>query len=75
MPDCNRLNRPSECAGDNAHISHNDAISDVGLSDHSDKNTLHVFFDFMRSIDVPADFMTERPMNVPPQTRGLFDNE
>jgi hypothetical protein len=29
----------------------------------------------MKSIDVPLDFMSERPMNVAPQERRLFDEE
>jgi hypothetical protein len=29
----------------------------------------------LEEYDVPADFMAERPMNVPPQTRILFGSE
>ena len=29
----------------------------------------------MRSIDLPSDFMAERPMNVPPDEHGVFDDD
>ena len=32
------------------------------------------FFDLLRSIAVPVDFMTDRPMNVLPRTGGVFDD-
>ncbi len=31
------------------------------------------FFALVQSLDVPADFMAERPMNVAPRDRILFD--
>ena len=33
------------------------------------------FFEFMGTIDVPPDFMGDRPMNVPPQDRDLFGKD
>jgi antitoxin VapB len=33
------------------------------------------FFETMRSIEVPDDFLSERPMNVPPRERDLFPDE
>lgn len=30
------------------------------------------FVELMRTIDVPEEFMSERPMNVPPVERGVF---
>ena len=41
-------------------------------ADHSGAQTWHDFFELMKSIDVPGDFMSERPMNVPPVDRELF---
>jgi hypothetical protein len=33
------------------------------------------FFALLHSIDVPADFMAERPLNVAPKARGVFDDD
>ncbi|WP_179958339.1 hypothetical protein [Chitinimonas arctica] len=33
------------------------------------------FFEQLRAIDVPDDFMTERPMNAPREEDGVFDDE
>ena len=32
------------------------------------------FFALMRTIDVPGNFMAERPMNVPPRERDLLED-
>src|SRR5262249_3867052 len=61
--------------GDEVYIRRDDPTGDVVLSSRPGEKIWSDFFDFMRSIDVPADFMAERPMNVPPQTRILFDSE
>ena len=61
--------------GDEVYISRDDTTGDVVLSSCPGAKVWNDFFEFMRSIDVPADFMTERPMNVPPQARALFDIE
>nr|WP_294512349.1 hypothetical protein [uncultured Rhodopila sp.] len=31
------------------------------------------FFALVHSVDVPDDFMAERPLNVPPPEHGVFD--
>ena len=33
------------------------------------------FFDLLHSVSVPDSFMADRPMNVVPQERGVFDDE
>jgi len=33
------------------------------------------FFEMMRSVNVPDEFMTDRPMNLPPRDRSLFAEE
>ena len=55
--------------GDEVYISRDDTTGDVVLSSRPGAKIWSEFFDFVRSIDVPADFMAERPMNIPPQTR------
>ncbi len=48
---------------------------DVVLSARPGARAWGVFFALMRTIDVPADFMAERPMNVPLVERALFRQE
>ena len=33
------------------------------------------FFELLRTVDVPADFMAERSLNTIPSEQGLFDDE
>jgi antitoxin VapB len=48
---------------------------DVILSNRPGAKAWRDFFAMTRSIDVPDDFMAERPMNVPPRERDLFHDE
>ena len=52
-----------------------DDSGDVVLSARPGARAWGDFFALMRTIDVPADFMVERPMNVPPLERELFGHE
>ncbi len=61
--------------GDEVYVSRDDATGDVVLSNRPGAKTWNEFFELLHAIDVPADFMAERPMNVLPQGRGLFDDE
>ncbi len=61
--------------GDEVYVSRDDATGDVVLSNRPGAKTWNEFFELLHAIDVPADFMAERPMNVLPQERGLFDDE
>ncbi len=58
--------------GDEVYITRDAATGDVVLSSRPGAKTWGEFFELMRSIDVPTDFMAERPMNVLPQERDLF---
>jgi len=60
--------------GNQVYITRDDTTGDVMLSSRPGAKTWGDFFDLMRSIDVPADFMDDRPMNVPSQKRGVFDD-
>jgi antitoxin VapB len=68
---------PLECRfeGGEVYVTRDDATGDVVLSRHPGAKTWAEFFDLMRSIDVSADFMAERPMNVLPRERDLFVDE
>ena len=59
--------------GDEVYITRDAVTGDVVLSSRPGAKRRGDFFELMRSIDVPADFMAERPMNVPPQERDLFE--
>jgi antitoxin VapB len=61
--------------GDEVYATRDDQTGDVVLSNHPGARSWAEFFDFLRSIDVPDDFMAERPMNVPPRRRSVFDEE
>jgi antitoxin VapB len=52
-----------------------DATGDVVLSNRPGAKTWNEFFELLHEVDVPADFMAERPLNVLPQERGIFDDE
>jgi antitoxin VapB len=45
------------------------------ISDRLAANIWHGLFEMMRAIEVPGEFMADRPMNLPPQERKLFSEE
>jgi len=59
--------------GDEIYVTRDDVTGDVVLSSHPATKTWGEFFDLIRSIDVPVDFMTDRPMNVQSEAVGVFD--
>jgi antitoxin VapB len=61
--------------GDEVYVSRDDATGDVVLSNRPGAKTWSAFFELLRTMDVPADFMSERPLNQVPPERGIFDNE
>ncbi len=61
--------------GDEVYVTRDDATGDVVLSNRPGAKTWNEFFELLHEVDVPADFMAERPLNVLPQERGIFDDE
>lgn len=61
--------------GDAVYVSRDDATGDVVLSHWPGAKTWRDFFELLRSLDVPVDFLAERPLNVVPRERGVFDDE
>jgi len=59
---------------DEVYISRDESTGDVLLSSRPNMKTWDDFFEFVQRIDVPDDFMAERPMNVPPKDFGVFDD-
>ena len=60
--------------GDEVYITRDETTGDVVLSTHPGAKVWHEFFDLTRAIDVPAEFMAERPMNRLPQAHAIFDD-
>lgn len=61
--------------GDEVYVTRDDRTGDVVLSTHPGARSWAEFFDLLREIDVPEDFMSERPMNAQPKTGGVFDED
>lgn len=61
--------------GEEVYVTRDDATGDVVLSNRPGAKTWSDFFELLRSVDVPADFLAERPLNVAPRERGVFDDE
>ena len=61
--------------GDEVFVTRDDATGDVVLSTRPGAKAWREFFELLRAVDVPNDFMAERPLNVLPLARGLFDDD
>lgn len=61
--------------GDEVYVTRDDATGDVVISKRPGAKTWNDFFALLHSIDVPADFMAERPLNVLLTERGIFDDD
>lgn len=61
--------------GDQVYVSRDAATGDVVLSTRPGAKAWSGFFELLRSIEVPDDFLDDRPMNVSPPALGLFDDE
>lgn len=57
--------------GDEVYATRDDETGDVVLSRRPGARSWSEFFALMRTIDVPDEFMADRPMNVLPQERDL----
>lgn len=60
--------------GEEVYVTRDDTTGDVVLSNRPGAKTWNEFFELLHTIDMPADFMAERPLNVLPQERGIFDD-
>lgn len=58
--------------GDSVYATRDPMTGDVVLSKRPGAKTWTEFFELMRSIDIPDDFMSERPLNLVPPERNLF---
>lgn len=60
--------------GDEVYITRDDITGDIVLSSRPGSKAWGDFFGLVHAIDMPSDFMSERPMNVPVKERGVFDD-
>jgi antitoxin VapB len=58
--------------GKEVSIRRDEKTGDVILSPRTALGDWDAFFEFMRSVGVPEDFMKDRPLNKPPRERNLF---
>jgi antitoxin VapB len=62
--------------GDQVYISRDERTQDVILSKRPGARVWEEFFAFMRTVDIPEDWMKDRPMNrIPTKDRTLFREE
>lgn len=61
--------------GEEVFVTRDDATGDVILSTRPGAKAWSEFFELLRAVDVPADFMVERPLNTVRPEHGLFDDE
>ncbi|NTS32228.1 AbrB/MazE/SpoVT family DNA-binding domain-containing protein [Phyllobacterium sp. BT25] len=59
--------------GDEVYVSRDDRTGDVILSTRPGARVWADFFELRNSVEVPDDFMGERPMNALPVERSFFD--
>ncbi len=67
-----RLPAEFRLPGDEVYVTRDEETGDVVLSSQPGVRAWKNFFEMIHSIDVPADFMADRPMNVAPLERDLF---
>jgi antitoxin VapB len=70
-----RLPAPFRFQGSEVYATRDDITGDVVLSNRPGVEAWREFFELLHSVDVPADFMAERPLNVLPPEGGIFDDD
>ena len=59
--------------GEQVYISRDEKTQDVILSKRPGAGIWEDFFEFMKTVDIPEDWMKDRPMNrIPTKDRTLF---
>lgn len=70
-----RLPAEFRFAGGEVYATRDEATGDVVLSTRPGAGSWNAFFELLHSVDIPADFMADRPMNVVRQASGVFDED
>ena len=58
--------------GNEVYATRDEKTGDIILSKYPGAKSWNEFFELMATIEVPSDFMSERPMNVFPEEKNLF---
>jgi antitoxin VapB len=61
--------------GKEVYATRDEETGDVVLSRRPGARSWSEFFALMRTIDIPDDFMADRPMNAPPRERELLKDD
>ena len=62
--------------GDEVYISRDEKTQNVILSKNPDASVWKDFFEFMKTVDIPEDWMKDRPMNrIATKDRTLFHED
>lgn len=70
-----RLPAEFRFSGNEIYATRDEATGNVTLSASPDGDTWDSLFAFLHTLDVPEDFMRERPMNRLPEERNIFGEE
>lgn len=61
--------------GTEVYATRDETTGDVVLSTRPGEKVWVDFFDLLHEVDVPSDFMSDRPMNQPPTENNLFGKD
>jgi antitoxin VapB len=62
--------------GDHVYITRDEKTNNVILSEKPGSGVWDEFFEFMKTVNIPEDWMKERPMNrIPTRDRTLFSED
>ncbi len=61
--------------GDEVYVTRDDTTGDVMISNRPGAKTWKEFFELLHEVELPADFMADRPLNELSQEQGIFDDE
>lgn len=61
--------------GSEVYLSRDNLTGDVILSSQPGTRMWGELFELLHSAEAPADFMSERPLNILPQEQGVFDDQ
>lgn len=70
-----RLPAEFRFSGNTVYATQDESTGDVLLSTRRPSTSWREFFDFLKTIEVPDDFMRERPMNRIPEEKHIFGED
>jgi antitoxin VapB len=61
--------------GSEVYATRDETTGDVVLSSRPGEKVWAEFFDLLRKVEIPAEFMADRPLNRPPVEKHLFGKD